>query len=464
MVFSSLEFIFWFLPFFIVIYYLLPKKLKNLCIFVFSLCFYAYGAIETPSYIALIFISVIINYILGLKIENSKKHRKAYFVVGVIFDFGCLFIFKYADFFIENLNILFGKSGFSLPLTDLILPIGISFYTFQIVSYLADVYRGTVKAEKSFINLGAYIIMFPQLIAGPIVRFQDIQKDLKCRKHSGKMFTEGVKLFVLGLGYKVLLANQIGNLWNDINSIGYESISTPLAWMGIYAYSMQIYFDFFGYSLMAIGLGKLIGFTLPQNFNNPYVSHSMTEFWRRWHMTLGSWFREYVYIPLGGNRKGQLRTYINLLTVWFFTGFWHGADWNFVLWGLMLFLIIAFEKSAFGKILNKHKGFGRLYMFFLIPLSWLVFAVDDLNKLAVYAGRLFGIGGNNIFAGDFIKYRKTYGILMLIGLVFCTALPSYLYKKFKNNSLIYPLLLTVFGLSVYCLYMGMNDPFMYFRF
>lgn len=467
MVFSSFEFLLWFLPFFLAIYYLTPKKHRNLCLFLFSLGFYAYGTIQQPQYIWLILLSVIINYTLGRFIECSKKHRKLWLIIGIIYNFGILAAFKYLDFFIGNINKLLVLCNISykpLPLTKLLLPIGISFYTFQIVSYLIDVYRKNVPAEKNIINLGTYIIMFPQLIAGPIVTFSEIRKKLHKRKFNKNMFLDGVKLFIIGLGLKVLLANRTGSLWQDVNSIGFESVSVPLAWMGITAYSFQIYFDFWGYSLMAVGLGKMIGFSLPINFNNPYTARSMTEFWRRWHITLGSWFREYVYIPLGGSRAGKFKTYRNLLIVWLFTGFWHGADWNFIIWGLLLFVIITIEKAGLLRILEANPVIGHLYMLLLIPLSWLVFAISDLKSLATYFGRLIGIGGTNIFAGDFIKYGKTYGILLIVGLLFSTSLPQRIYLKIKNTIIIIPILLAIIAGSMYCLYIGMNDPFLYFRF
>ncbi len=467
MVFSSFEFLLWFLPFFLAIYYMTPKKYRNLCLFLFSLIFYTYGALKQPQYIILILLSVTVNYMLGILIGRSRSHSKLWLITGLIYNFGILAIFKYLDFFIENINRglgLFAKNSTPLPLTSLILPIGISFYTFQIVSYLIDVYRKDVPAETNFINLGTYIIMFPQLIAGPIVKFSDIRKNLYKRRFNKNVFFDGIKIFIIGLGIKVLLANRIGSLWQDVNSIGYDSISVPLAWMGIAAYSFQIYFDFWGYSLMAIGLGKMIGFSLPVNFNNPYTACSMTDFWRRWHITLSTWFKEYVYIPLGGNRNGKFKTCRNLLIVWFLTGFWHGADWNFILWGLLIFAVISIEKMGLGRILEKKRFIGHLYMMLLIPLSWLVFAVSDLSSLAVYFKRLIGIGGTNIYAEDFIKYGKTYGILLIIALVFSTTIPQKIYNEIKNTALIIPILVAIVAGTIYCLYMGLNDPFLYFRF
>ncbi|MFW5669665.1 MAG: MBOAT family O-acyltransferase, partial [Acetivibrio ethanolgignens] len=354
-----------------------------------------------------------------------------------------------------------------IPPFQLILPIGISFYTFQIASYLIDVYREKIRAEKSVITLGAYLCMFPQLIAGPIVTYSSVAAQLRNRKHTLKKLDDGLRLFTLGLGLKVLLANQIGRLWTDIGAVGYESISTPLAWMGIFAYSLQLYFDFYGYSLMAIGLGKLLGMNLPQNFNYPYMAVSMTDFWRRWHITLGSWFREYIYIPLGGNRQGNLKTIKNLFIVWTFTGIWHGASWNFVLWGILLFVIITLEKYIYGNILQKVPVLGHAYMLFLIPVSWSLFEITDFNQLGIYLGKLFPILGKQqtpLFAGDYIKYGKMYGIFLILGFIFSTNLPRKLYERWKNKMIASIVLLAIFWASVYCLYMGMDDPFLYFRF
>ena len=465
MVFSSLEFIFIFLPLFILIYGNVPKKFRNLILFAGSIVFYSYGVLETPLYIILMFITVLLNFIIGQFIYFYKRGKKTWLILGEMFNFFWLFLFKYTNFFTENINSLF--ENLNLPLRNLILPIGISFYTFQNASYLFDVYRNKTKAETSFIRYGAYITMFPQLIAGPIVTYADVADQLRNRKVNIAKFDEGLKYFTLGLGSKVIIANQIGNLWTDITNIGFDSISTPLAWMGVFAYSFQIYFDFYGYSLMAIGLGKLMGFELPKNFDNPYISVSMTEFWRRWHITLGSWFREYVYIPLGGNRRGSLRTVINLGIVWILTGFWHGASWNFILWGVGLFLIITIEKFLTKKFFDDHRLIGHIYMILLIPLSWLIFAVTDLSQIAVYFQKLFPfIAGNPepIFPHDYLKYLSIYAKFFVAGIVCSTPLPGLLFKKFKKSIVMTIILLAIFWFSVYCMYIGLNDPFLYWRF
>lgn len=471
MVFSSIAFIMYFMPVFFLVYYILPASYKNAWLFLASLGFYYYGVRGNPGYLLLMIMSVVVNFVAGKLIEaqKTKRARKAWLVVGIVYDLGWLILFKYLGFLIENLNALFGAMHVKVQLEtwNLILPIGISFYTFQIISYLVDVYRRETKAEKSLISLGTYLCMFPQLIAGPIVNYHLIQEQLHKRKHSMVKVESGLKVFALGLAYKVLLANRVGHLWTEVTAIGYESISTPLAWMSIVAYSLQLYFDFYGYSLMAIGLGRMMGFDFPQNFNNPYMAVSMTDFWRRWHMTLGGWFREYVYIPLGGNRGGFAKTVRNMFVVWLLTGLWHGASWNFVLWGLLLFVLLFVEKAGLGKVLERHKVLGHIYMILWIPLSWLVFVITDLSQLGIYLQKLFpffGNAGTVLFQGDYLKYGKTYGIYLVLGILFATGIQEKLLKKNKNRLWVILLLLALFWASVYCMYLGMDDPFLYFRF
>ena len=471
MVFSSIAFIMYFMPVFFLVYYILPASYKNAWLFLASLGFYYYGVRGNPGYLLLMIMSVVVNFVAGKLIaaQKTKRARKAWLVVGVVYDLGWLILFKYLGFLIENLNALFGAMHVKVQLEtwNLILPIGISFYTFQIISYLVDVYRRETKAEKSLISLGTYLCMFPQLIAGPIVNYHLIQEQLHKRKHSMEKVESGLEVFALGLAYKVLLANRVGHLWTEVTAIGYESISTPLAWMSIVAYSLQLYFDFYGYSLMAIGLGRMMGFDFPQNFNNPYMAVSMTDFWRRWHMTLGGWFREYVYIPLGGNRGGFAKTVRNMFVVWLLTGLWHGASWNFVLWGLLLFVLLFVEKAGLGKVLERHKALGHIYMILWIPLSWLVFVITDLSQLGIYLQKLFpffGSTGTVLFQGDYLKYGKTYGIYLVLGILFATGVQEKLLKKNKNRLWVILLLLALFWASVYCMYLGMDDPFLYFRF
>ena len=463
MVFSSLEFLGIFLPLFLAAYYLTCKyarPYRNAVVFLFSVGFYGYGTIVsgTPLYLIVILVSVLFNYYVGVALYKcgvSKKDRSAQkkfvLIVGLVVDFGILFVFKYIDFVLgTNLG--------------LVLPIGISFYTFQIASYVIDVYRDPMLVEKSFVNLGAYIMMFPQLIAGPIVRFSEVRTALRKRRESLQGFLDGLKTFIIGLGFKVIIANQLGNIWTAADTIGYSSISVGMAWLSMIGYSFQLFFDFCGYSYMAIGLGRMMGFEFPQNFDSPYISVSMTEFWRRWHMTLGAWFREYVYIPLGGNRKGPARTTLNLFVVWMLTGIWHGADWNFVIWGLVLFLIITVEKQGLQGFMESHRALGHVYMILLIPLQWMVFAISDLKQLGIFYGRLIGVGGENVSAGDWLTQLKDFWWLLIIAAVLSTDLPGRLYRRYKDKWFVWIPLAAVLGVAVYCLIMGMNDPFMYFRF
>ena len=469
MAFTSIQFIFVFLPIFLIIYFLLPRKWKNLWIFAGSLCFYAVSAVDKPQYILLLILSVIVNFLFGKSIEKSDK-PKFLLTIGIAYNLLWLCVFKYADFIFENINFIsekLGGDGQLLNPWNLLLPLGISFYTFQSISYLIDVYRRDVIAETSFADFGAYLTMFPKLTMGPIARYKDMRDELKRRASSFKNFDEGLRIFALGMGFKVLLANRIGSCFSDIQAVGFESISAPVAWMGIFAYSFQLYFDFYGYSMMAVGLGRMMGFTIPVNFEHPYESVTMTEFWRRWHMTLGSWFRDYVYIPLGGNRRSAPRVYFNLLAVWLLTGFWHGAGWNFIIWGLFLFVVIAIEKSGLKKIMDKIRPLGHLYMLFLIPLSWMIFAITDMGQLLVYLERLFdfaGTGSDTVFEGDFAKYLDMYGVLMVICFIMCTSLPEKLFGLIRNRVAGSVILFVIFWACMYFLYIGLNDPFMYFRF
>ena len=471
MVFSSLTFLFAFLPIFLVLYYCSPAKYRNGLLFTGSLVFYGIGE---PLYLCLIICSVLVNLGIGLFIDRSERlsGKRLWLITGLLYNFGLLFFFKYTNFFLENINgvLKLCHSSTQLKLLELTLPLGISFYTFQIVSYIVDVYRGKVKADHSVISLGAYLCMFPQLIAGPIVVYSDIRRELHERTITIHNLDDGLKTFILGLGFKVLLANRVGTLWNEVCTIGFESISTPLAWLGSLAYSMQLYFDFCGYSLMAIGLGKMLGFTIPENFHHPYLSRSVTDFWRRWHITLGAWFREYVYIPLGGNRKGRIRTIVNLGIVWLLTGFWHGAAWNFILWGVFIFLLEILEKNLLLPVLN-HKSiaahiFSHIYMILYILVSWTIFAISDFNQLAMYLARMFPFFGmgHTLNSYDFVKYLTDYGVLLICCILFCTAGPEKLYHRFKNKLGGIVIALIIFWYSVYYLAIGMNNPFLYFRF
>lgn len=468
MVFSSFEFLLYFLPAFLLIYFVAPARCKNIVIFLGSLLFYYYGVKDHPAYLALMLLSVLVNYVAARAMEYSRTEhsRKLCLMVGMTYNIGSLFLFKYLDFVIGNLNHLLGflPGKVSLPYADLVLPIGISFYTFQISSYLIDVYRGKAAPERSFVTLGTYLCMFPQLIAGPIVTYSHVKEQLKKRIHSWDGLEEGLREFTIGLSLKVLIANRVGSLWSQVEAIGYESISTPMAWLGIAAFSFQIYFDFYGYSLMAKGLGQIMGFDFPENFRHPYQARTMTDFWRRWHITLGSWFREYVYIPLGGNRSHHYR---NLFLVWMLTGLWHGADWNYLLWGIFLFVLISVEKLGAGRLFNRLPLLGHLYMLLMIPISWLLFAVSDLGQIGLYLGKLFPVLGQTgavVFAGDFIKYGKMYALPLLAAVLCCTGLPRKLYDTKKNTVIMTLLLVVLFWTCIYCMHMGLDDPFLYYQF
>lgn len=464
MVFSSLQFILIFLPIFFACYYAVKNEYKNFILLIGSLIFYFIGTVTAPIHFIIFIVSIIIDFTVGLNIEKHPKLKKDLLTLGIVYHIISLFIFKYANFVFAELAKI--NEVFKLT-TDIILPIGISFYTFQGISYIIDVYRGKTKAEKSLLNFTVYISMFEQLIAGPIVTYGEVKKELQRRNINKNSVVDGIGIFIFGLGLKVLLANPIGKLWSQTLTIGFESVSTPLAWMALIAYSFQIYFDFFGYSLMAIGLGKMLGFKLPKNFNHPYTSVTMTEFWRNWHITLGNWFKDYVYISLGGNRKGTLKTVLNLLAVWLLTGLWHGAGYNFLLWGIVLFLIITVEKLFIGKFLNQHKILGHIYMILLIPLSWSVFAVTDIMQLKILFTRLFpffSTGVWSVFKYDYLKYLTQYYPFFIAGILFSTKLPYNILKKIKNKAVIFIFLAAVFIGSLYCMYRGFDDPFLYFRF
>lgn len=464
MVFSSLQFILIFLPLFLIGYYCVPDGYRNAILLFGSLIFYFVGTIRVPLHFILFVVSILVDFSVGAGMERYPGRKKPLLIAGVLYHLVCLCVFKYANFLLDQL----GKVWGGVPaIGEILLPIGISFYTFQGLSYLADVYKGTVKAERSLLNFAVYISMFPQLIAGPIVTYSQVGREIRRRTIRPRFAAQGAGIFVFGLGCKVLLANPLGKLWSQTVAIGFESVSTPLAWMAVAAYSFQIYFDFFGYSLMAIGLGRMLGFRLPTNFRHPYTSLTMTELWRRWHITLGAWFREYVYIPLGGNRGGKWKTVRNLLAVWLLTGIWHGAGYNFILWGLLLFFLILMEKLCIGRFLTAHPALGHLYMILLIPLTWTVFAVNDLGQLGVLLSRLFPIFGRGewvVFRHDYLKYLGQYWPFFLAGILFSTKLPYRLLKRLKSRVWISALLLAILLASLYCMYRGFDDPFLYFRF
>lgn len=466
MVFSSTIFLCVYLPLVLLGYYICPKKGKNLFLLIVSLIFYAWGE---PKYVFLMIFSILVNYVFGLlmdKHRENKKRLKLLLAISVIIDLGLLSVFKYTDFIITNINSVFG-AGFDL--LNIALPIGISFYTFQAMSYTIDVYRDDVRVQRNLIDFGMYITMFPQLIAGPIVRYSDVQDQLAVRNVTTADFSEGIMRFVVGLGKKVLLANQMGAVWTQIYALGGD-ISALMAWTGAAAYTFQIYFDFSGYSDMAIGLGRMFGFKFPENFRYPYESVSITDFWRRWHITLSTWFKEYLYIPLGGNRRGLARQALNLLIVWTLTGFWHGAGWNFVMWGLYYFAILFIEKLFLLKALDKLPRFFRhAYALLLIVIGWVIFASDDVSVMLPYLGSMFG--ANGALGGMDVYTLLTRAALMVICCVASTELPRRLFvtaagkmnekAAFTVKSV---LTLTLLALSVVFLIGDSYNPFLYFRF
>ncbi len=466
MVFSSTIFLCVYLPLVLLGYYICPKKGRNLFLLIASLVFYAWGE---PKYVFLMIFSILVNYIFGRlmdKHRENKKRLKLMLVLSVVIDIGLLSVFKYTDFIITNVNAIFGAN---FDLLNIALPIGISFYTFQAMSYTIDVYRDDVRVQKNLIDFGMYITMFPQLIAGPIVRYADVQDQLADRSVTTADFSEGVMRFVVGLGKKVLLANQMGAVWSDIYALGGD-VSALMAWTGAIAYTFQIYFDFSGYSDMAIGLGRMFGFKFPENFRYPYQSVSITDFWRRWHITLSTWFKEYLYIPLGGNRRGLARQALNLLIVWSLTGFWHGAGWNFVMWGLYYFVILFIEKLFLLKALDKlPKFFRHVYALLLIIIGWVIFASDDVSVLLPFLGSMFG--ANGAVGGMDVYTLLTKAALLVICCVASTELPKKLFLSAAGAmnekaafTLKSVLTIALLALSMILLIGDSYNPFLYFRF
>jgi alginate O-acetyltransferase complex protein AlgI len=472
LVFSTIIFLFRFLVITLALYYIAPPRLKNAVLFVCSLVFYCWGEVRFfPIMLALI----LLNYLCGLGLECFDKHpavRRVLLLIALVGSLGMLFYFKYANFVIGSINTLFGTqiatiSGIST------LPLGISFYTFQTLSYTIDVYRRDVKSEHNIIDFGAYVVMFPQLIAGPIVKYRDVSAQLHVYKNRYTLaqIEEGMTTFTFGLAKKVLLADSIGALWTDIIGIadsstttfvGLANASTPLVWLGIIAYSFQLYFDFSGYSMMAIGMGKMLGFDFPQNFNYPYISSSITEFWRRWHMTLSGWFREYVYIPLGGNRKGLKRQILNLFIVELLTGIWHGAGWNFVCWGLYYFVLLALEKLFLLKHLQKGRIWPHIYTLFLVVVGWAMFVGNDTGvEFGLLFRKLF-VPSDGVSA---LYFLRNYAVLLVVSIICCTPLIEKIWDKLRRHIVTR---LAVIGLllviSTAYVVGSTNSPFLYFNF
>ncbi len=463
MVFSSITFLYYFLPAALLLYFAVPQRLKNTVLFFTSLIFYGWGE---PRFVLVMLLAILQGYLFGMLIGHGYA-PKACLAISVSISLGLLGYCKYADFFIENLN---SVTGLSIPLLHVTLPIGISFYTFQILSYVIDVYRGDVPAQQGFIDLAAYIAMFPQLIAGPIVRYHDISAQLKNRAHSFSRCALGIRRFVIGLGKKVLFANNLGELCQIFRGSGDKSIA--FFWLYSVANALHIYYDFSGYSDMAIGLGKIFGFNLPENFNYPYISKSITEFWRRWHMSLGTWFRDYVYIPLGGNRVKKPRWLCNLMIVWFLTGFWHGAAWNFIIWGLSFGVLLVMEKLWIGKILEKAGFLGHIYVILAVLLSFVVFQAASIPEALFHIRAMFGAEGFCAVSVESTYYLKSYAAILLAALLGSTPIPSRMAQKLRDRqaaeralNLAEPLfLLMLMCLITGYIVDGSFNPFLYFRF
>ena len=463
MIFSSIPFLFFFFPLFILLYFTLPFKYKNYILLLFSLIFYAWGE---PIYILLMIFSSIVDFINGKNIEKHKddnKKKKIYLIISIIINISLLGFFKYADFFIKVINNIL---NLDIPLLNLGLPIGISFFTFQTMSYSIDVYRGDVKAEKDFLTFMTYVCMFPQLIAGPIVRYETVSSELHKRDINFKKFADGFTRFLRGLFKKVLIANNIGLLFTLITSSEVNDISIMTGVLAIVSYAFQIYFDFSGYSDMAIGMGNMCGFTFLENFNYPYISKSITEFWRRWHISLSSWFKDYVYIPLGGSRVNILKNIRNILIVWILTGFWHGASWNFIFWGLYYGILLLLEKFVLKKYIDKLPDFVKhIYTIVLVFIGWMIFAFDDSKYLF---GFIKALTSNKFIDSAFLYYFKNYFLILVIATLF--SLPVYPKVKEKMNNTIFTSLLSIsiyvilFIVTLSYLVSDTYNPFLYFRF
>jgi len=478
MVFASTEFLVFFLPIALALYFVVPRKLKNASLLFSSLIFYSWGE---PVYVVLMCFSIMLNYVSGLffaKVKN-KGWRNVILFISVAINLGMLGVFKYANLFVDGFNSI---TGLAVTSPSLVLPIGISFYTFQAMSYTIDVYRGDVEVQYNPVDFGAFVTMFPQLIAGPIVRYSDVARELAKREINMTLFGQGTRRFILGLGKKVLLANTVAVLWNSIQDIfranGGE-LPAALAWVGILAFALQIYFDFSGYSDMGIGMGKMLGFNFPENFNYPYVSRSISEFWRRWHMTLGTWFRDYVYFPMGGSRvNSKFRLVFNLMVVWLLTGFWHGAAWNFLLWGVYFGVLISIEKLFLGKWLEAIPGvFGKVvswtYCFVLVVIGWVMFNFLDFAEVIAYLKSMFGLAGQPFYNNDFLRIFSTNWRLLLVLIV--AAVPWW-HKVLGNQKVArlsvkpvgiilssgYYLLILI--VSIAYLVANTYNPFIYFRF
>ena len=473
MVFSSLLFLFRFLPAVLLLYYIAPRKIRNLVLLLFSLLFYAWGE---PKYVFLMLFSITMDFFMGQmvaksKARNNRKAAKRFLTISIVVNLSILAFFKYADFIIGTIN---SVAGLSLPMLSIPLPIGISFFTFQTMSYVIDVYKGATKVQKNWVNYGTYVSMFPQLIAGPIVQYKTIAEQMEHRKENASDFAEGIHRFLLGMGKKVLLANTIGLLCDAVMALEITQVPVLTAWLGAIAYTFQIYFDFSGYSDMAIGLGKMFGFHFLENFNYPYISRSITEFWRRWHISLSSWFKEYVYIPLGGNRRGVLLQARNILVVWMLTGIWHGASWNYVLWGVYYGILLMLEKFLLKPVLKHLPGvLQNVYTMVLVIFGWVLFKCEDLSYCFSYLKAMVGGFHAGWIGRESMYLLRNYGALLVILLFGCTMIPKKIGHritgKFGETSWIGLVLQIVwyggiFLISLAYLVDATYNPFLYFRF
>ena len=471
MLFSSVTFLFFFLPIVFTLYYISLKKIKNYTLLLFSIIFYAWGGIL---YLPLLIISIMINYIFGLQIEKYKdnnKKRKNILIISIIFNVLFLGVFKYTNFIIDNINIIF-KTSINIPIIP--LPIGISFYTFQAMSYVIDVYRNDGKVQKNIFNLALYISMFPQLVAGPIVRYETIDNQITNRIHNIDKFNQGIERLTIGLFKKVIISNTVGELSALIYSLSNYQMSISVAWLGAIAYTLQVYFDFSGYSDMAIGLGKMLGFEFLENFNYPYISKSVSEFWRRWHISLGSWFRDYIYIPLGGNRVSNIKTYRNLTIVWLITGIWHGASWNFVAWGLYFGIFIMLERAFLQNILNKiPKVFSHIYLLIVVIFGWVLFSKPDLKSAIDYMKIMIGVGEYPFINGYTTFYLSQYWLSLTMAIILSTPIIKRTKQLIiKSNKkimteieIIRPLIYFIlFFITTVYLVNSTFNPFIYFNF
>jgi alginate O-acetyltransferase complex protein AlgI len=465
MVFSSILFMFIYLPVVLTVYYIVPSKWRNIWLFIVNLVFYGWGE---PVYIVLMVFSICVNYISGRLVDKHRADdRKArrFLILNTVINLALLVFFKYFDLLAGTISMI---PGISIPTLGLTLPIGISFYTFQTMSYPIDVYRGDADVQKNFISFGTFVALFPQLIAGPIVRYKDVADQLDFRANSVEQFASGVQRFLVGLGKKVLIANNIGMLWDTYAAMGAGELTVVGSWLGIIAFSLQIYFDFSGYSDMAIGLGRMLGFEFLENFNYPYISKSITEFWRRWHISLGTWFRDYVYIPLGGNRLGIKRQIFNILVVWALTGFWHGANWTFLLWGLYYAVFLIIEKVFFLRVLEKLPAFVcHVYAVFVAVCGWVLFQLETLSHVGTYYQAMFGFGSAGFVSNADLYNLGSFGLMLIIGVLGCTPLASKLFHRIPDrakNVLAPVLVVLVLVISTAYLVDATYNPFLYFRF